>query len=154
MAKYHEHLKMHTQLVNSVNQPFYNDSCVSGDSKFKVYTAVRHTSHFSDKIVLFRLLVCVFTLENINLRRLPLSCLFPVNQRGFLQTYAAQNDRSTRIVSWMLCFFLSPFWTSSSRPRRISGVLCSSTSTSDPYRSIFLNISFQLDCFTASQAES
>lgn len=60
-----------------------------------------------------------------------LSCLFPVNQRGFLQTYAAQNDR-------MLWFFLSPFWTSSSRPRRISGVLCSSTSTSDPYRSIFL----------------
>lgn len=67
-----------------------------------------------------------------------LSCLFPVNQRGFLQTYAAQNDRSARIVSWMLWFFLSPFWTSSSRPRRISGVLCSSTSTSDPYRSIFL----------------
>lgn len=60
MAKYHEHLKMHTQLVNSVNQPFYNDSCVSDDSKFKVYTTVRHTSHFSDKIVLFRLLVCVF----------------------------------------------------------------------------------------------
>lgn len=51
---------MHTQLVNSVNQPFYNDSCVSDDSKFKVYTTVRHTSHFSDKIVLFGLLVCVF----------------------------------------------------------------------------------------------
>lgn len=48
---------MHTQLVNSVNQPFYN---VSDDSKFKVYTTVRHTSHFNDKIVLFRLLVCVF----------------------------------------------------------------------------------------------
>lgn len=60
MAKYHEHLKMHTQLVNSVNQPFYNDNCVSANSKFKVYTTVRHTSHFSDKIVLFRLLVCVF----------------------------------------------------------------------------------------------
>lgn len=70
MAKYHEHLKMHTQLVNSVNQPFYNDSCVSDDSKFKVYTTVRHTSHFSDKIVLFMLLVCVFTLEN-NILPLP-----------------------------------------------------------------------------------
>lgn len=120
---------MHTQLVTSVNQPFYNDSCVSDDSKFKVYTTVRHTSHFSDKIVLFRLLVCVFPASSQLISAA--SCKHMLHK----------TTEAPALLAECFGFFLSPFWTSSSRPRRISGVLCSSTSTSDPYRSIFFKIS-------------
>lgn len=74
----------------------------------------------------------------VNRRKSLLSCVFPVKQRQTARLFKdiCYTQRAARIVSWKC--FLSPFWTSSSRPRRISGILCSPSSTPDPELSIFL----------------